>query len=572
MPWSWRLPEGSAKDAHPCILRNTGHIPLRASTEPVVLTGEPILLGSSRMRRLWPSILWAFVPAAACEFEPPDDPACSHLEFSLRVEATPVQPVDLLIWIDDSPSMAEEQPTLAGQLPSLIRELLEPVDRDGDTRLDHPPPQDLNVGIVAPGAPTTSALPGCLGPDGTGGGCLLRSTRNPGAECEATYPPFQSWNAFRDDRTDAEQIANGIGCLATMGTAGCPFEQPFASVLRALTEETAAGGCNDGFLREGALLYIVWISDGDDGSASAEHPELFDPGTALGEPETRGALHPELLEPIDTFLYALRSLKPADDQNKIVLGMVVGVPQDSPACMGSGDELEGCLGMPAMQVAPDPSDPGGVIPSCLSAGAMATPPRRFVQLAQAFGSNAIVTSICGSDWRDSIGGITQKLIERLPMIGLPREPPLEEGECTPDCVVVETLFDDRPCPDDPACPASWCPAATEDDVSEPPPCIDPTTGAECRPFKRDLGVVTDLGGTRRRQCLMRAATRTWDATSGSCAPPVDDGWYYRPPVPGDPEFEDLATVWIQGESYWGGGFEPGSRAEVRCGWTTCDGQ
>jgi hypothetical protein len=519
------------------------------------------------MRPLWPLVLLAILPATACGFEPPDDPACTHDEFSLRVEATPVQRVDLLVWVDDSPSMAEEQAALAEQLPVLIREMLEPGDRDGDTRPDHPPIQDLNVGIVEPGAPTPGGLPGCLGPDGLGSGCLVGGPRNPGAGCEATYPPFFPWNAFDDDGTDAERIAAGVGCLGPMGTAGCPASQPFASVVRALTVDAEASGCNEGFLRDDAMLYILWISDGDDGSASAAHPELFDPGTALGEPETRAALHPELLEPVDTFLDAIRRLKSAEDQNKLVLGMIVGVPLDAPVCSGSGDVLEGCLGVPTMQVATDPTDPTQLIPSCLSAGAMATPPRRFVQLAQAFGTNAEVVSICRSDWRDALGGVLDRLCQRLPDVCLPREIPLDEGECIPDCAVVETLFDDRPCAEDPTCPSSWCPPAEEGDALAPPPCVDPTTGAECRPFKRDLGVMTESDGVARRKCLMRPAARTWDATSGSCGVPENAGWVYFPQ--GAEEWTCPRLMFTE-EDYWGGGLEPGSRGDLRCGWTACE--
>jgi hypothetical protein len=512
-------------------------------------------------------ILGALVVAAACEFEPPDDPACVHEEFSLQVYATPVQRVDMLIWIDDSPSMTDEQFLLHQQLPLLIGELLTPEDNDGDTRPDHPPIQDLNVGIVAPGMPSTDALPGCWSSPTAETGCLLQA---PAAalvgECDPTYPPFQSWNAFDDDASDAEGVAHAVQCLGAVGIAGCTFTQPFASVVQALTTQAAPGRCNEEFLRDDTMLYILWISDGDDGSASVAHPELFDLDEPLGEPSVRSALHPELLEPVDTFLDAIRRLKPVP--NKIALGMIVGVPPDAPACSGSGDVLEGCLGVPAMQATLDPADPAKLIPSCANTWGVADPPRRFVQLAQAFGTYAAVVSICLSDWRDALGVVLDRLCQRLPDVCLPREIPLDEGECIPDCAVVDTLFDDRPCAEDPTCPSSWCPPAEEGDALDPPPCVDPATGAECRPFKRDLGVVTESDGVARRKCLMRPAARTWDATSGSCGAPEGAGWVYFAP---DESPSACAQVVFTGASYWGGGLEPGSRGDLRCGWTTCDG-
>lgn len=357
-----------------------------------------------------------------------------------------------------------------------------------------------------------------------------------------------------------------MGCLAALGTAGCPYEQPLATMVRALTDEAAAGGCNAGLLRDDALLLMLWITDEDDGSPSAEHPELFDPDAPLGAPDVRAALHPELLEPIDTFVTALRRVKSPLDQDKLVFGMIVGVPAGAPACIGTGDRLESCLGVPAMQVQPDPSDPSRLLPSCSSAHAVAYPPRRFVELAQRFGSSALVTSVCADEWPELGSGITEKLIERIPGLCLYHDLPPSAGQCDPDCVVIETLLGDRTCADDPACPAAWCPPATAEDVHSPPPCTDPSTGLECRPFKRDLGVVTDFGGTVHRQCLLRHATRSFDAALGTCGLPEDEGWFY---LPTEESYDGCAWISLSrrdGESM----VDPGSRVTIRCATTTCE--
>jgi hypothetical protein len=518
------------------------------------------------VRLCMPLVVSTLALASCDEFEPPDDPACRYEEQTLEIEAPPIQRVDLAIWIDDSPTMADEQAAIAEQIPGLLRELLDPPDLDGDTRPDYPPIQDLNVGIVSPGAATTSALPGCLGPDGAGGGCLLRSPMLPTAGCEEEYSPFQSWDVFHGDAGDVERVTHDIGCLASLGTQGCPFEQPFAVMTRAMTEQAALGGCNEGFVRDGALLLLLWISDEDDGSASAAHPELFDPAAPLGAPDVRAALHPELLEPVDSFTDVIRRLKPVEEQNKIVLGMIVGVPVDAPECTGSGDELTACLALPAMEAEIDPADPTRLLPSCSSDRATAYPPRRFVELAQHLGANALVTSICRSDWTDALSGITQKLMERLPAVCFYHDVPLTDGECEPACTVVEALFDDRPCGEDPACPASWCPAATVADVEAPPPCVDPATGTECRPLKRDLGVVVGADGVSRRQCLIRRAARTYDAATGMCGLPQEDGWVY---YPSEESSDACAQILFTVDSYWGG-LQPGSHVTMRCGATRCD--
>ena len=518
------------------------------------------------MRRLLPLVLCCIVAPACDDFEPPDDRHCFHHELTLQVQARGVQRMDLLIWIDDSPSMIEEQAALAEQLPALLHDLLTPPDLDGDTRSDWPPIEDLHVGIVAPGAPTTSPLPGCLGPDGGGGGCLRDVAPVAVSGCSASYPPFQEWDVRRDDELDADRIVGDLACVAVVGTTGCPYAQPFAAVRRALTEEAGAGGCNEGFLRDDSLLMTLFVSDGDDGSAAAAHPELFDPDAPLGAPEVRAALHPELLEPVASFVEAMRALRSPEDQDRVVLGMIVGVSTEGPMCLGRGDELEGCLARPEMTVAVDPTDPARLVPSCSTSQATATPPRRFIELARAFGPSAYVDSICKSDWRDALSPLTERLVERLLDICLHHELPLADGECIPDCGVVETLDDDRPCPEDPECLQAWCPETTAGDVPDPPACIDPASGAECRPYKRDLGLVTGSDGVVHRQCLVRAAARAWDAATGTCGWPEEHGWFYRP---ADESPADCAELVFHYEGP-GGGLESGSWAEVRCARTVCE--
>ena len=281
----------------------------------------------------------------------------------MRVYAAPLQRVDLLIWIDDSASMREEQPTVTSRLGPLVLALLEPPDRDGDTRPDGPPVEDLNVGIVAPEMPSTDALPWCSAIGSARVGCLLREPPVPGAGCEA-----------------------------------------------------------------------------------------------------------------------------------------------------------------------------------------------------------MVASICGSDWLDAVRGITDRLAERFLSLCLPRELPVDDGACTPECAVVETLSDDRPCPEDPACPAARCPPATAGEALDPPHCVDPFTGGECRPYKRDLGLVRVGDDAWRRQCLVRAARRRWDAATGTCGWPENAGWFYIPPERGP---DACAELRFHDPLDGGAGPEPGSQAELRCGWTTC---
>jgi hypothetical protein len=170
----------------------------------------------------------------------------------------------------------------------------------------------------------------------------------------------------------------------------------------------------------------------------------------------------------------------------------------------------------------------------------AFPPRRFVTMAMRFGSRAYVDSICKEDWSQAIRGITDKLVERLPSTCFPQDLSFDmtdDGDaslpdlCMANCVVVETLSDDRVCPGDPTCPQAWCPPLEADEAYGAEPCVDPAGGA-CEPLKRDLGTVTTTTGLLRRQCLLRQATRHWGdrgyGVPGCVVPPDVPGWYYEP--------------------------------------------
>jgi hypothetical protein len=50
-------------------------------------------------------------------------------------------------------------------------------------------------------------------------------------------------------------------CASRVGSSGHSLEQPISSMLAAISEPFNSGGCNDGFLRDDAILVVVLISD-----------------------------------------------------------------------------------------------------------------------------------------------------------------------------------------------------------------------------------------------------------------------------------------------------------------------
>ena len=79
-------------------------------------------------------------------------------------------------------------------------------------------------------------------------------------------------------------IAAKFSCIAQVGISGSSFEQPFTSMAESFTQVlTDPGGCNEGFLRDDAILVFTVITDdppagGDDsqGDASAWYQAIVD--------------------------------------------------------------------------------------------------------------------------------------------------------------------------------------------------------------------------------------------------------------------------------------------------------
>jgi hypothetical protein len=438
-----------------------------------------------------------------------------------------ISAVDLVVMVDNSGSMREEQEALARWFPDLIRELVAPSDADGDRLPDHAPADDLHIGVISQDLGTAwYYVSTCPRPGGGDRGCFLHAPDPAAHGCAPAYPRFLERDSSNADEYDADRMGTDFACIATLGTDGCGFEQQIEAARRALVENTAPGGCNEGFLRPDSLLGVIWVSDENDGSVDPAHPEMFDPSrnADLGHLNIRTFLHQEMLLGVDSLferLYVLRLLH--DD--RMVLGMIVGVPLDVRACAGYGDELDGCLDVLAMREMINPAESNELVPSCNTAMGLAYPPRRFVELAQMWGRDAYVGSICRDDWSDAVAAITARLAEKLPadFVCFDGDAAFDERRCLSGCLLVETLEDDRPCEIDPSCPPAACPVDPAVRLDALAACVDPSTGRECQPLKRDLGLAAS-GGHPQRQCLVRQAWRT--PRSGVCGAPMADGWYH----------------------------------------------
>lgn len=169
--------------------------------------------------------------------------------------AVPCGAVDLLFVVDDSASMADEQLNLVASYPGFIfgiESLL------GEST-------DWHVGVITTDAYAFNA-PGCkrIGAlvDRTGGN--LSSA--------AVCGPFAEGGRYM---TGADDLESAFSCAAQVGIEGDGVERPMDALTAALRDTADLGGCNEGFLRDDALLVIVLVTDEEDSGDSAGDPATW---------------------------------------------------------------------------------------------------------------------------------------------------------------------------------------------------------------------------------------------------------------------------------------------------------
>lgn len=184
--------------------------------------------------------------------------------------------LDILFVIDNSNSMREEQEAVARELTGFIDEL----KKGGGV------PSDFNVGVVT----TSVYLNGNVGGQ--------RFLRYYPAESGRLRPVPVSlpdggldMNDFTSDRIlsgNDDQLLEKFAKLVRQGVDGSGQETPFEAVRLALVDPAIADaplevGGNKGFLRDGARLLIVVLTDEDDCSEETRPPSVAvgdDPSTA----------------------------------------------------------------------------------------------------------------------------------------------------------------------------------------------------------------------------------------------------------------------------------------------------
>lgn len=200
--------------------------------------------------------------------------------------------VDFLFVVDNSVSMHDEQQNLITSFPRFMNAIEQTVEAE-----------DFHVMAIDTDAGEPEGTHSCLGdvctcqPDPSccsvlcGGGISICNHQS----CDTVPPPGcddqlasgkttsgatgQACDLVGDSRYITEQDPDLVGafaCVANVGIDGMVVETPMQAVVEALGPgKNGPGGCNEGFLRDDAILVVTIITDEDDDGESAGDPQAW---------------------------------------------------------------------------------------------------------------------------------------------------------------------------------------------------------------------------------------------------------------------------------------------------------
>jgi len=327
------------------------------------------------------------------------------LQEVLVMPAIPVNDLDVLFMVDNSPSMIDKQESLRASFPTMMDQLA--LLPDGLP--------NLHVGVITSDM-GTSALDGSIGPGigGTAqGGC--NGLGNAGAlHSDGTIVTGQYLSdvagSMGRERNYTGELRDAFSAIAGVGANGCGFEQPLSAIHAALDPGNTA---NVGFVRDEADLAVILLSDEDDCSLAetgllATDTSVLGPlqsfrctrfgvtcddggatTAAMNQPGPKNGCHQSTTSPLlaDVHAFAQELQARKADPSQVVVAAIVGDP--TPV------EVE--LSAPQGSSTPIPA----LAHSCQYTGndgpAVADPAVRIAEFVAQFASRGALTSVCNAD-------------------------------------------------------------------------------------------------------------------------------------------------------------------------------
>jgi hypothetical protein len=336
---------------------------------------------------------------------PADRPADTPADDGPVEGSAPIRPqaYDVLFVIDSSTGMAPATANLVRLLPGLVETL-----RNSPGGLP-----DLHIGVTSGdlGAGPTSM--GACRPGGDRG--VLRLDPACGLDPGARFIVASQDGAGHNFRG---QLGDVFGCLARVGNAGCEFQHPLEAARLAL--DGTATPENQGFLRPGATLAVIVISNQDDCSAPSTSNLFVDDG-AFPDTTPRfrcaqtGHLCAGKTPPIGDFSAPLSTCTAAHQSRLLPVADIVasirarktrGEKVLASAIIGWATDPDGTAYRHGRAAAATQLD---YLPICLGTAGPARAALRIKEFVDSFPGAEALVNICQEDWLPAIRHIGERL-------------------------------------------------------------------------------------------------------------------------------------------------------------------
>ncbi len=320
--------------------------------------------------------------------------------------------IDILFVIDNSASTSDKQTVFAQNFPRFVQAL----DAFPQGR------PNLHIGVVT----TTVDIgvqgfgPGCPSPDPNDNGLLVNAPR---VATGCSGPTGQFISDIKNSTGGRTVNYSGtlqdtFSCIAQVGATGCGFEADLEAMKRALDGSRPE---NAGFIRSGAYLALVFLTDEDD--ASVKDPAIFglgsgqagpgdfraqplyaykcDTAISASSPGSYTNCVPRTDSYLQTTSYYFQFLASVKDPAQIVVAMVMGDPK--PLGPTGVNIQTGMITTPFSQSL-------ALMPSCTATingnPAIARPGVRMADFLANFGQNRGRSyTICQSDYSQALADI-----------------------------------------------------------------------------------------------------------------------------------------------------------------------
>ncbi|MBN2343683.1 MAG: hypothetical protein JXX29_19000 [Deltaproteobacteria bacterium] len=417
--------------------------------------------------------------------------------------------VDILVVVDNSGSMAQEQEILATAFFPLINSLINPTpgwefDPADDVRIAI---TTSDMGVSYSGNPYTDTFsphPVCSEGDGMGDNGRFRdryisttvnikegiipcgadaeqcptdwtcgnidpetnvgTCENPngdGLAQDCPQSPNDVNQTFVDETWPTATAAFTTACLANVGTEGCAFEQQLAAAAAGLRYDPT-------FIRERSLTTVMIVSDEEDCSLASDEWHTVEE-LATNERNIACGVHKDLLTSVLDLKNSYDAAKEAKagHANGMLFAAIIGVPI-VPECQGAGSGLASCMaypldhgtvGDPGVIERPDPNGNPAMYYEWACerfdgdvAVTQAYPGVRYLEMAQAYEDMSYIYSICQEDWSEAMVDIAELIAKNLGGTCYAKRLNWDPQEETAGCnVVYDYKFDKAEHPSAPRC-------------------------------------------------------------------------------------------------------------------------